>query len=296
MTTTNEPRFTGSHRPTRDTDCIRFSDGTTINIRDRWSPEDARDGLINEWLTPAVEYDGEPIEPQPHHHRYIERARRIVDAAGNVLGVLIGEEEWAEGREAIHTLNADMYGHKGEQYKPYIHAPNANPDRLIDTTQLERLMVNLVHGDAEPTKEERDKIHMWAIVASVQIALLPDSRGIVPVMTLGRVADKGTNEYLWSALSVTPVAGLYVRTEHAIWGEDYALTTGSGYTVIGGINDLAHAEALAVKLATALPGCDWFTATEDTFTAATRETAIAVIKAHGRWPREDTDTTPKDAA
>lgn len=296
MTTTNEPRFTGSHRPTRDTDHIRFSDGSTVTIRDRWTPEDARDGLLNEWLTPTVELDGEPIEPQPHHHRYIERARRIVDAAGNVLGVLIGEEEWEEGNNAIRTLNADMYGHKGEHYKPYIHAPNASPDRLVDTTMLEKSMVELVHGDAEPSKEERDRIHMWALIATVEMALVPDSRGLVPVMTPNRASDSEHSEYLWSFLYTTPVAGLFIRPDDTVWGIDYSLTTGSGFAILRGISDREHAEALAVKLATALPGCDWFTATEDTFTSATRETAIAVIKAHGRWPKEDTETTPKDAA
>ena len=282
-----EPRLFYSHRPTRDTAHLHFTDNSRVTIRETWTIDDAADGLITDWLNPHVTRDDEQITPEAHHRRAAERARRIVDSAGKVIGVLVSEQEWREGRDAYDTLNSDMYGQKFKDYMPYLHAPDATPDRLVDTTQLEKAMTKLVHGDAEPTKEERDRIHMWAFVATVEMKLVPDSRGLIPVMTPARATDSAHHEYVWSFLYPTPVAGMFVRPNDTVWGLDYALTTGGGYVIFAGIESRDHAEQLAVKLAEALPGCDWFTAREDTFTNETRQTAIDIIKAHGRWAQED---------
>ncbi len=118
----------------------------------------------------------------------------------------------------------------------------------------------------------------------------PDSRGMVPVLTPGRVTDSPTaTEYYWSLLYPTPVAGLFVRADDAILGHiHYTIVAGSGYKLVGDFWERAYADELAVKLGNAMPGLDWFQVSIGTLTTELKQTAVEIIREHGRWRPEPT--------
>lgn len=278
-------RTTGMSRD-GDTEHLRFNDGSTVTARVDWTAEDAIDGLVNEWLHPtAMSAEGDAVELTDAHRRAANVPRFIRDADRKILGVLISAAEFEEGRDAIHRINEDAYGSDAGTYMPFVHAPNATTDRIINTDTLERVLKNARHGrDAEITREEQDTIHYEALVAALEFGFDPDSRGVVPVMTPTRPADSTWTEFHWSFLKPTPVAGLYLRLDDAIVaGVGYSLTSGSGFQIYGGMWDEEHANALAVKLAEALPGVNWFTVHNGAFTAEMKKIAVTVIREHGRY-------------
>lgn len=272
MTNHTKPRVISMNREDH-TEHYRLSDGTEVSSRIDWTPADAEAGLIGEWL----------------HQAEISTPRRIRAADGKLLGVLLTADDYEEGRDAILRVNSDAYGDDSTSYRPFGHSPSSFADRLINTDGLERIMKNLIHGqDAEITAKDRDLIHYTALIAALEFTFDPDSRGIVPVMTPGRATDGTVQEYYWSFLYPTPVAGLFLRPDDDfIAGTNYTLVAGSGYTLIGGFWDRDHANALAVKLGEAMPGLNWFTVGNGDLTSDLKKTATGIIREHGRHPKED---------
>lgn len=272
MTTEKKPRVVSMSREGH-TEHYTLSNGEKVSARIDWTTADAAAGLIPEWL----------------HQAEVPTARRIRAADGKLLGVLITAEDYEEGRNAIHRVNKDAYGDDSTSYRPFGHSPTSFYDRLINTDGLERVMKNLIHGkDAELTKEQVDAIHYGALVAAIEFTFDPDSRGIIPVMTPGRATDGTVQEYYWSFLYPTGVAGLFLRPDDdLIAGTNYTLTGGSGYALVGGYWDRAHLEALAVKIAEALPGLNWFTVGPSDLTDDIKKTVTGIIREHGRYPKED---------
>lgn len=269
----------------------QYTDNTRTEIRVDWSAEDAVDGLVHEWLHPIVtDLDGNEIDATPEHLDAIRRTRRTIrDGAGKVLGVLISQDEYREGIDAIHRINEDAYGTDAQSYMPFVHAPNATTDRIINTDTLERIIRNIRHGkDTDITREERDTIHYEALVAAIEFGFDEDSRGLVPVMTPTSPADSPWNEFHWSFLKKTPVPGIYLRIDDSVVGGlSYTLTTGSGYALVGGFWDEDYAKELAVKLANALPGLNWFSVHGGALTEDIKKTATTVIREHGRFRPEE---------
>lgn len=271
MTNPTKPRVVSMHTE-GNTKQYTLSDGREMSARTDWGIEDARDGLVAEWA----------------ETRDIDVARVIRDDDGDPIGFLVTADEYREGRDAIRRINQDAYGDDSTRYRPFGHSPTATVDRLINTDGLERVMKNLIHGkDAELTKEQADSIHYGALVAAIEFTFDPDSRGIVPVMTPGRATDGNVQEYYWSFLYPTGVAGLFLRPDDDfIAGTNYTLVAGSGYTLVGGFWDRAHAEALAVKLGEAVPGLNWFTVGNRDITAEIKKTVTGIVREHGRYPKE----------
>ncbi|MEV8269130.1 hypothetical protein AB0P19_02210 [Microbacterium oleivorans] len=277
-----KPRPTSMHRD-GDVEHHAFSDGSRLSVRVDWTPEDAATGLVREWLDGLTDTD---------HTQVAQQHRTIRDAAGKPIGYLISPDEYEEGQRAISTVNGDAYGHKGDQYMPFQHAPNATTDRIINTETLERIITKIRHGSVEAaadlTAEEKRTIHYEALVAALSFGFDPDSRGMVPVLTPGRVTDSPTAaEYYWSLLYPTPVAGLFVRADDAILGHiHYTIVAGSGYKLVGDFWEREYADELAVKLGKAMPGLDWFQVNNTTLTTELKQTAVEIIREHGRWRRE----------
>lgn len=286
------PRNTGMSR-TGDTEQHRFTDGSTLDVRVDWDVEDAIDGLVHEWLHPAPQRDGHDVEAHEAHRQTANLPRFIRDSDQKILGVLVSEAEFREGRDAMHRINEDAYGSDATTYMPFIHAPNATTDRIINTDTLERVIKNARHGkDAEITREERDTIHYEALVAAIEFGFDADSRGLVPVMTPSRPADATWTEFHWSFLKPTPVPGLYLRIDDAIIaGVGYSLVSGSGFSLFRGMWEEDHANELAVKLAKALPGLNWFTVHSGAFTPELKKIAADVVREHGRF-KPEVPTTP----
>lgn len=284
--TTPKPRLNMMDRDGH-TERYTFSDGETVAVRRDWTPEDARGGLVDEWL------DGVADEA----HAEATNAPRHIRDGDKTLGVLITEEQYNAGRNAEQRLNQDAYGHREQAYLPFVHAPNATTDRLIETEVLERVIKNFVQDKKgiELTDDDERTIHYLALAAAIEFRFDPDSRGIVPVMTPNRAADSGVVEYTWSFLYPTPVAGLYLRPEDDfIAGTGYMLVAGSGYGLVGGFWERDYADELAVKLSTALPGLDWFHVRGDDLTPEINKTARHIIREHGTW-RRDTPTETSEA-
>lgn len=273
-----KPRYTGMRR-TGHTEHHTFTDGATVPVRVDWTPEDARGGLVDEWL------DGTADEAHAEAHA----KHRIIRDGDNTLGVLLTQEDYLEGRNAQHRINEDAYGHREQAYLPFVHAPNATTDRLIETNVLERVIKNFVRDKGiELTADDERTIHYLALAAAIEFRFDPDSRGIVPVMTPNRAADSGVVEYTWSFLYPTPVAGLYLRPEDDfIAGTGYVLVAGSGYGLVGGFWDRDYADELAVKLGTALPGLDWFHVRGADLTREIKKTAVQIIREHGTFRKEE---------
>ena len=285
----NTPRTVSMQRDGH-TEHHTFSDGSKSAIRVDWDIEDAVDGLVHEWLHPIItDADGNEIDASDAHVAAVRQYRRTIrDQSGTVLGVLISSDEYREGVNAIHRINEDAYGSEAQTYMPFIHAPNATTDRIINTDTLERIIRDIRHGkDADITREERDKIHYEALVAAIEFGFDADSRGLVPVMTPTSPADSPWNEFHWSFLKQTPVPGIYLRIDDSVVGGlSYTLTTGSGYALVGGFWDEGYAKELAVKLANALPGLNWFTVHGGALTEDIKKTATTVIREHGRFRLE----------
>lgn len=276
MTQPTKPRIVSMTREDH-TNHYRLSDGQKVSARIDWTIDDARDGLVSEFIEQA---------------HVIDTPRAIRDADGKPIAWLVTHDELEEGHDAIHRINEDSYGRADQTYTPFVHHPSGNPERLINVDALENVIRRLVHGKtAEPadlTKGENDLIHYAAIGAAIEFGFEPDSRGLVPVLTPARAMDGQFTEYLWSFLYPTPVAGLYLRAEDHIVGTiEYALTTGSGYTVVRGFWERDYADELAVKLGEALPGINWFTARNgDDLTTDIKTTMRDIIRAHGFWRKE----------
>lgn len=287
---TSTPRFTSMHRE-GDVEHHDFSDGSSVAVRVDWTPEEAAAGLVQEWLASVADTD---------HAQVAQRRRTIRDANGKAIGILLSPDEYEEGQQAISTINRDAYGHKGDQYAPFHHAPNATTDRIINTEVLERVITKIRHGSVEAaadlTVEEKRTIHYEALVAALSFSFDADSRGMVPVLTPGRVADSPTAaEYYWALLYPTPVAGLFIRADDAILGHiHYTLVAGSGYKLVGDFWEREYAEELAVKLGNAMPGLDWFQVTIGTLTTELKRTAVEIIREHGRWRPEPAPAAATD--
>ncbi|OYC97229.1 hypothetical protein [Microbacterium sp. Yaish 1] len=276
--TTSKPRVTFMQRDGH-TEHHTFTDGETVPVRVDWTPEDARGGLVDEWLDGAAD----------EAHAEVTTRTRFIRDGDSTLGVLLTEEDYLEGRNAQHRINEDAYGHREQAYLPFVHAPNATTDRLIETEVLERVIKNFVQDKKgiELTDDDERTIHYLALAAAIEFRFDPDSRGIVPVMTPNRAADSGVVEYTWSFLYPTPVAGLYLRPEDDfIAGTGYILTAGSGYSLVGGFWERDYADELAVKLGTALPGLDWFRVRGADLTPEIKKTATQIIREHGTWRRD----------
>lgn len=285
-------RLTSMHRE-GDVEHHHFRDGSTVSIRVDWTPEDAAEGLVQEWL--------EGLSDTAHAH-VTERHRTIRDENGKAIGILISPDEYEEGQRAISTINGDAYGSKGEQYMPFQHAPNATTDRIINTETLERVITKIRHGSfeaaADLTADEKRKIHFEALVAALGFGFDPDSRGMVPILTPGRASDSPTAaEYYWSLVYPTPVAGLFVRADDAILGHiHYTLLAGSGFKIVGDFWDREYVNELAIKLATAMPGVDWLQVDNTNLTSELKKTAVDIIREHGRWrPQPDEVTAAQNS-
>lgn len=272
MTADKRPRIISM---TRDghTENYTLSNGEKVSSRVDWTTADAAAGLIPEWL----------------HQAEVSTPRHIRAADGKLLGVLLTAEDYEEGRNAIRRVNQDAYGDDSTQYRPFVHSPTSSADRLIGTETLERAITNLLHGkDAEIDADEERRIHYAALVAAIEFTFDADSRGLIPVMTPGRATDGTFQEWYWSFLYPTKVAGLFLRPDDDfIAGTNYTLVAGSGYTLVGGFWHREHAEALAVKIAEALPGLNWFTVGNGDLTTELKATATGIIREHGRYPKED---------
>lgn len=270
----------------------RLSDGSAIVIREEWTVEDALEGVVREWLTPtsAADVDGSPLEElTPEQQRAARVTRVIRDEHGNRIALLVDPEIFDEGEKALSQINADAYGEQGQQYRPFVHAPNATTDRLINTEVLERMIIRVLerHG-VEITDEIRKQAGYDALVGAITFSFDPDSRGLMPVMTPGRPMDGEASEWYWSLLYPSPVAGIFIRARDDVLGSTaYSLTSGSGWTIMSGFYEREYAEELAVKLASAAPGLDWFQVSIHSLTAELKATFTAIAREHGTWRKED---------
>lgn len=273
--TNTKPRVTSMNREGH-TEHYTLADGSKRSARVDWTIDDARDGMVAEWFESGIEV-----------------RRTVRDEDGKTVAVLVSADEYEEGCNAIMRINDDAYERKDSTYTPFVHHPSGNMERLINTDALETVIRRLVHGKTaeadDLTREERDRIHYAALVAAIEFGFEPDSRGLVPVLTPGRAMDGHHTEYLWSFLYRTPAAGLFLRADDAIFGGiEYTLVTGSGYALVKGFWEREWAEELAVKLADAAPGINWFTVRNDgELTSEIKATLTGIIREHGFWRKDD---------
>lgn len=278
-----------------------FTDGSTTNVQTRWSVAEASE-LVSDFIYPnPADKDGHGLTPDqitPEHTAAWQRHRTVVDEKdGKRLAVLISPERYDELTAVEYAVNdmaekARTDGAPTEKYMPYVHSPNANPDRLIDFEHLERALAKLVHGAKlkDLDREHRDTIHYQALALTVTMELDPDERGIIPIMTLARISESHLDRYLWEFVIRSDVPGLYLREEAGFFGHTYAVLSASGHTLRRGFWSTEAANAYVTGLTEALPGIDWFIFDQNAVTDAIRETVADVNRrftAHGPAKTEE---------
>lgn len=194
--------------------------------------------------------------------------------------------------------------------RPAVNGPSINgDDLLIDTDQIRDDVAYLlacreVDGDPKPPysdeaawdqwradrsaraaelrAEAKDGLLGFAVQLAWRLAPLPDARGVVPVRAWRARDDGAESEAYWSLAYVTPARGLFVRAGNpGLFGEEFAVVSGSGFVIRSGFVTRGAAEDYAVAVAAAVPGIDWraWTTHTDDAPAPIRDALMAVSRA-----------------
>lgn len=266
-----------SLRMVRDEETVTHTtdDGFEWSYRETWSVEDARTGLVDAWLADLEA--GNPFADEP----------RTIRGDDGPIAHLVSHEEWCRLLEAEATLTSDAYSDrfKSKAYKPFLH-PGRPMERFIGTDFLESWMEKRLAEAAEQGTFDVSQIHMDAFMASLLIELDEDSHGRVPMLVPDLRDDAAGTDYVWRFVERTPVLGLFLYEQVGFFGSEWALRSGSGYKVVGGLSTSEHARELAVKLHEAVPGIDWMVLQGPELTAEVKATMWGVIKEHGKWPAD----------
>lgn len=191
--------------------------------------------------------------------------------------LLNAEQAWEDSQEPKD------YPDLPPGYRPYIHSPNAQSDRLLPT---EPLNAPLAHGMFGKPYEELDsdqqmKILGVAISCLLRTTLDPDTQGAVPILAHSHAEDDPQPRMFWQLAYKTDVDGLFLRaTANGFFGEQWAIVTGSGYMLFSGWWSRDDAALAAAAIGRVLPFIDWMSAGMDTLTPRSRKALAATIRRH----------------
>ena len=278
---------------------IGAGDGTYRWYRHTWPIEAARAGLLDAFLaTPGV----------PDH--WSSSDMRVVDDQGDEVAVVVSSARLEKLEEAARQLERAKDQPDTDNTHPALHGPHTGGDNLLlDTEDIRKTLAwaiacvtlrafdgdakdrGVVRADILAESERIEREQSTALIgASVQIAtkvqLWPDTRGAVPVRAWSAGNDSPEQEEHWSLAYTTPARGLYVKAgKPNLWGEDFNVVTGSGYSLRNGFMDRPTAEAFAVAVAEAVPGIDWrvWDAPLSAMPPEIAEALMAVFKAWGAF-------------
>lgn len=213
---------------------------------------------------------------------------RIEDAEGNAVGYLVHPDRL----EKIRGFEAEVERMKEQPVDGAlhlaIHGPGAGGDALLVDTEAIRkdvayqLAIREAKGEPRPARgdeaewvkwradrqvradeiEREDSLLGLAVNLAYCLAPQPDQRGVVPVRAWHSAPQEASaeQEAHWVLAYTTPARGLFVRSgQPNLWGEDFAVVTGSGWQLRGGFLSREIASEYATAIAAAVPGIDWRT-------------------------------------
>lgn len=206
----------------------------------------------------------------------------VLGEDGKSAAYLIDTDRYAMLTGAAAELDAHRDAPKDTAYHPAVMGPGAESDdvMLIDTDGIrDELLLALAvlevgHRDGQPLEDYRaqlaaakDRIRArldttllgCAVQVAWKLALNADDAGMVPIRMATRPTGHNSHaEVRWQLAYQTPVRGLYVRMgAPGIFGDTWAVVTGSGYSLRVGFDSRDIASAYAEAIATVAPGIDW---------------------------------------
>jgi hypothetical protein len=215
-----------------------------------------------------------------------------------------GYAHWLDSQE-VHDLDADL----PPGYRPFHASPLDRyglPNRLLPHEPFHEPIARYAFGKpyTELDETERHKVEGAAIMCVLRTTLDPDGNGAVPILMIGHEPDEPGPALRWQIACVTSVHGLYLRTTPAMFGDEWAIVTGSGYRLASGWYSKDDAAATVEALGRTLPGLDWMRITSAGFTPKARQAIKAVLaRYHYYGVQEDkpepevmTDVMPADDA
>jgi hypothetical protein len=190
-----------------------------------------------------------------------------------------GYRQWLDSQE-VHDLDADL----PPGYRPFHASPlDMGGDRLLPTGPFHDPIARCAYGKPYAELDEREKVRVdgAAIMCVLRVTLDPDGQGAVPILMIGHEPDEPGPALRWQIAYATPVHGLYLRATPAMFGDEWAIVTGSGYRLASGWLSRDDADATVEALARTLPGLDWMRITPRGFTPKAQKAIRAVLKRYG---------------
>lgn len=201
-----------------------------------------------------------------------------------------GHRQWLEAEE--------VRDYPVTEYRPWIHSPLADTDRLLPTEPLYDTLARAIFGKpydelADDSKDQW-KVRATAVACLLEVQFDPDGQGAVPVMTLGHDQDDPGRGLRWRIAFRTAVRGLFLRvTGNGFLGEEWGICTGSGYVLSSGWCSRDDANSAAEALGRTLPNADWMRLTPDGFTPAAKTAIRAVLKRYHVWGLDEKAPEPE---
>lgn len=216
-----------------------------------------RPGLTERWL---ADENGEPVA--------------YLVPAGLRREMVNGYHQWLDSQEIREEAAAPEHG-----YKPWRHSPLAVEDRLLP---IEPLHDPLARGMFRKSYDELDEQQKNAIMGTaiwclLRVTLDQDGQGAVPILMAGHDGEEPGHPLRWQIAFATSVPGLYLRSTPAMFADEWAILTGSGYRLAAGWTDRDDAEAAVEALGRTLPRMDWMRVTRKSFTPKAKQAITAVL-------------------
>jgi hypothetical protein len=245
-------------------------------------PLDKAHEALDEFLGEPVERwiageDGEPVA--------------WITPAGLHDKTVNGYRQWLESQEVRGEEDGLEPG-----YRPFLHSPMAmGGERLLPIEPFEEPLARCAFGKPYADLDETQKIRVdgAAIMCVLRTTLDPDGQGAVPILMIGHEPDEPGPALRWQIAYATPVHGLYLRTTPAMFGDEWAIVTGSGYRLASGWLSRDDATATAEALGRTLPGLDWMRITPKGFTPKAQKAIRAVLKRYGYFGLNKDEPEPE---
>ncbi|WP_030888236.1 hypothetical protein [Streptomyces sp. NRRL S-1868] len=213
-------------------------------------------------------------------------SRNVLDAEGNrCLAVILDAAHHHELLDAYHAFHDSQQPRDDADlppgYRPYLHSPEATPNRLLPHEPLHAPLAQALYGTPFDDLDQRDqdRIIGIAIACLLRTTLDEDSQGAVPVLMLSHAGDDPEPRQFWQLAYKTDTPGLFLRATHnGFLGEEWALVTGSGWRLASGWWTREDAGRAAAALGRVLPYIDWMRAGPDDFTRQSKSAIAATIR------------------
>ena len=215
-------------------------------------------------------------------------------AAADLQRIKSGYRAWLDSQEVHGEEDGLPPG-----YRPFLHSPlNMGGDRLLPAEPFHEPIARYAFGKpyADLDETEQIKVHGAAIMCVLRVTLDKDGNGAVPILMLGHEPDEPGPGLRWQIACVTKVPGLYLRTTPAIFGDEWAIVTGSGYRLASGWYNREDAEASAEALGRTLPGMDWMRVSPRSFTPKAQKAIKAALARHGYYGLNEQAPEPEVVA